>query len=192
MSRFREALQVLLGVHVIYALSPQAKGKVERPFRWLQDRIVRTCVYEHLSTLEGARALQAEDRRCDIHQVHSTSGRVPNIRFERARAAGNTLFREFDTPQPYTSSQDVFCLREQRMVDGYRRISLFKHTIEVPIVPLRESVDVRLVPDETAQAMRIRIWWNDTLVHTCAPVEGLSRLSVTATGVPFSTLANSR
>jgi len=40
----------LLGVNVVYALSPQAKGKVERPYRWLQDRIVRTCVYENLST----------------------------------------------------------------------------------------------------------------------------------------------
>jgi transposase len=32
----------LLKVGVTYALSPQAKGKIERPFRWLQDRIVRT------------------------------------------------------------------------------------------------------------------------------------------------------
>ena len=49
----------LLNVDVAHALSPQAKGKVkvERPYRWLQDRIVRTCVYangifdEKLSTL---------------------------------------------------------------------------------------------------------------------------------------------
>jgi hypothetical protein len=27
----------ILGVDVTYALSPQAKGKVERPYRWLQD-----------------------------------------------------------------------------------------------------------------------------------------------------------
>jgi hypothetical protein len=32
----------VIGVEVIYALSPQAKGKTERPYRWLQDRIVRT------------------------------------------------------------------------------------------------------------------------------------------------------
>jgi hypothetical protein len=32
----------LLKVDVTYALSPQAKGKIERPYRWLQDRIVRT------------------------------------------------------------------------------------------------------------------------------------------------------
>ena len=31
------------GMEVIHALSPKAKGKVERPYRWLQDRIVRKC-----------------------------------------------------------------------------------------------------------------------------------------------------
>ena len=31
-----------LEVDVIYAISPQAKGKFKRPYRWLQDRIVRT------------------------------------------------------------------------------------------------------------------------------------------------------
>jgi len=159
----------LLDVDVAYALSPQAKGKVERPFRWLQDRIVRTCVYENLSTIQDARsALQDEVRRYNIHQVHSTTGQIPNIRFEHARAAGNSLFRKFTVPQPYTSPQDVFCLREQRMVNGYRRISLFNHVIDVPNVPLREYVDVHLVPDATAQAMNIRIWWTDTLVHTLA------------------------
>ena len=29
----------LLGVDVSYALSPQAKGKIKEPYRWLQDRI---------------------------------------------------------------------------------------------------------------------------------------------------------
>src|SRR3989304_2171676 len=33
-------------VKIIYALSPQAKGKVERPYGWLQDRVIRTCVRE--------------------------------------------------------------------------------------------------------------------------------------------------
>jgi hypothetical protein len=33
-------------VKVTYALSPQAKGKIERPYGWLQDRLIRTCVRE--------------------------------------------------------------------------------------------------------------------------------------------------
>lgn len=52
------------------------------------------------------------------------------------------------------------------MVNGYRRISLFKHVIEVPNVPLREDVDVHLVPDEGKQLMNIRIWWNRKVIHS--------------------------
>ena len=172
-TQWRKMMRVL-GVDVTYALSPQAKGKIERPYRWLQDRIVRTCVYDNLSTLENARAaLQAEVRRYNIHQVHSTTGEIPNVRFERARATGNSLFRKFTIPQPYTSSQDVFCLRQQRLVNGYRRISLHKHIIEVPNVPLREYVDVHLVPDETRQVMHIRIWYNDNLFPSLSlPLKG--------------------
>jgi hypothetical protein len=54
-------LMQLLGVEVIHALSPQAKGKVERPYGWLQDRIVRTCALENLSTMEEARAVLREE-----------------------------------------------------------------------------------------------------------------------------------
>lgn len=35
-------------VKIIYALSPRAKGKIERPYGWLQYRIIRTCVRETL------------------------------------------------------------------------------------------------------------------------------------------------
>ncbi len=157
----------LLGVNVVYALSPQAKGKVERPYRWLQDRIVRTCVYENLSTIEEVRSvLKAEVERYNNHQVHSTTGEIPNIRFARARNEGNSLFRKFSLPEPYTSPLDVFCLRTSRMVNGYRRISLFNHTIEVPNVPLREDVEIHLTPDEPEQLMHIRVWWNNKMVHS--------------------------
>lgn len=164
----------LLGVDVSYALSPQAKGKVERPYRWLQDRIVRTCIYENLSTKEETRAaLRAELQRYNNEQVHSTTGEIPNIRFERARKEGNSLFRKFVIPTPYASPQDVFCLREQRMVNGYRRISLFNHTIEVPRVPLRVYVDVHMVPDAASQLMHIRIWYDRAMVHSLSlPLDG--------------------
>jgi len=44
-------------IKVIYALSPQAKGKIERPYRWLQDRIVRTCARENVTTIERTREI---------------------------------------------------------------------------------------------------------------------------------------
>jgi hypothetical protein len=166
----------LLGVDVSYALSPQAKGKVERPYRWLQDRIVRTCVYEKLSQKDEVRSvLKAELDRYNNHQVHSTTGEIPQFRFEKARISGNSLFRKLTLPPPYTSPKDVFCIREQRRVNRYRRISLFKHVIEVPNVPLQKLVDIHLVPDEVKYLMDIRIWWNKKMVHSVSlPLQGFS------------------
>lgn len=164
--QWRRMMRVL-GVDVSYALSPQAKGKVERPYRWLQDRIVRTCALDNLSAFEDVRAVLAEEvSRYNNHQVHSTTGEIPRIRFQRAIAAGNSLFRPFSVPKPYTSPKDVFCLRETRVVNGYRRISLFKHDIEVPNAPLREEVDIHLIPDSSKQVMEIRIWSNNAMLHS--------------------------
>jgi hypothetical protein len=163
-----------LSVKVTHALSPQAKGKIERPYRWLQDRIVRTCIYEKLSTIEEARkALKDEVNRYNNHQVHSTTKEIPAIRFRKAQQAGNSLFRKFSVPKPFSSPLDVFCLRETRTVNAYRRISLFNHTIEVPKVPLREEVDIHLIPDLPREIMHIRIWWNNQLVHNLdLPIRG--------------------
>lgn len=58
--QWRQVMRIL-GVDVIHALSPQAKGKVERPYRWLQDRIVRTCAIEKLTTIEEVRAVLKEE-----------------------------------------------------------------------------------------------------------------------------------
>jgi len=166
--QWRQVMRIL-GVDVAFALSPQAKGKIERPYRWLQDRIVRTCALERFTTIEEARSiLKQEVSRYNNHQVHSTTGETPSARFEAARKQGNSLFRPFVLPKPYTSPKDVFCLREKRMVNGYRKISLFNHEIAVPNVPLREEVEIHLVPDPHRNALDIRIWWNERLVHTVA------------------------
>ena len=157
----------VLGIDVTYALSPQAKGKIERPYRWLQDRIVRTCAIEKLTAIEEVRAVLREELdRYNNHQVHSTTGEVPSIRFEKARKEGKSLFRPFALPKPYTSTKDVFCLREKRMVNGYRRISLFNHEIVAPNVPLREDVEVHLIPDIQREAFEVRIWWDNRLVQS--------------------------
>jgi transposase len=160
-------MMALLKVDVTYALSPQAKGKVERPYRWLQDRIVRTCALEQLSSLEEARTvLHEEVARYNNTQVHSTTGEIPRIRFDKARREGNSLFRPFTLPKPYTSNKDIFCLRGTRLVDGYRKISLFGQFIDVPYVPLREYVEVHLLPDLSREALEVRVWWQQKMVRS--------------------------
>lgn len=165
-TQWRQVMAVLK-VDVTYALSPQAKGKVERPYRWLQDRIVRTCALEKLSALEDVRAvLQEEVKRYNDHQVHSTTGEIPQVRFENARRTGNSLFRPFVLPKPYTSLKDVFCLHTTRIVNGYRKISFISQEIEVPHVPLRETVDLHIVPDLETHSLEVRIWWQKQMVRS--------------------------
>ena len=157
----------VLGVDVSYALSPQAKGKVERPYRWLQDRIVRTCAIEKLTAIDDVRAVLKEElNRYNNHQVHSTTGEIPSIRFEKAKREGHSLFRPFVLPKPYNSTKDVFCLREKRMVNGYRKISFFDHEIPVPNVPLREEVEIHLLPDTRRDALEVRIWHGNRMVQS--------------------------
>ncbi len=164
-TQWRQVLAVLK-VEVTYVLSPQAKGKVERPYRWLQDRIVRTCALEKLSNLEDVRSvLQEEVQRYNDHQVHSTTGEIPRVRFEQARRTGNSLFRPFVLPKPYTSLKDVFCLHTTRIVNGYRKISIISQEIEVPHVPLRETVDLHIIPDLEKHSLEVRIWWQKQMVR---------------------------
>jgi hypothetical protein len=167
-------MMAVLGVDVTFALSPQAKGKIERPYRWMQDRIVRTCALERIDNLEDARQVLIEEiDRYRHHQVHSTTKEIPALRFGRALREGNSLFRPFSIPKPYTSPDDVFCLRETRVTNGYGRISLFNHQIRIANVPLRSEVDVHLVPDSSKNVMHVRIWFEEALSHSVdLPLDG--------------------
>lgn len=151
-------------VKPIYALSPQARGKIERPYRWQQDRIVRTCAREGIKTIEEAeKVLEKEATRYNYHQVHSTTGEIPIIRFERAIKEKKSLFREFKVPSPYESVKDIFCLRVKRKVDAYHKVSISNLKFRVHKAPLRGEVELRIAPDEATDMADVRIWYKDTL-----------------------------
>lgn len=156
-----------LGGDVVYALSPQAKGKIERPYRWLQDRIVRTCALEKISDIADAReVLRYELDRYNNRQVHSTTKEIPIIRFRKAKEEGKTLFRPFSMPKPYTHINDIFCLREKRRTNGYRKISFYRQALQLPKVPPYEEVTIHLVPNKQTQTLELRIWWHDMFILT--------------------------
>jgi len=154
-----------LGIKIIYALSPQAKGKIERPYGWLQDRIVRICAREGIKDISDAReVLASELKRYNSHQVHSTTGEIPDIRFYRAIDDKRSLFREFTVPSPFISTKDIFALRDNRVVNAYRKISINKLELNVSGVPLRERVYLRIAPDKNKGLAEIRFWYNKKLV----------------------------
>ncbi|MBI5675334.1 MAG: hypothetical protein HZC48_05830 [Nitrospirae bacterium] len=112
-------------VKVTYALSPQAKGKIERPYGWLQDRLIRTCIRENVTDIQHAqKILNQELHRYNYRQVHSTTHEVPYFRFQKALTKNNSLFREFNILPPYQSTKDIFCLRTNRTIDSSLNNSL--------------------------------------------------------------------
>jgi len=156
-----------LRIKLIYALSAQAKGKIERPYGWLQDRLVRTCVREGVdNVVDGQKVLEAEADRYNYKQIHSTTGEVPYYRLKRLVDEGKSLFREFVLPAPYKSTKDVFALRDKRTVNAYRRISFNKLVINITGVPIRDEVTLRIVPNLISGMAEIRFWYKDELVGT--------------------------
>lgn len=154
-----------LTVKPIYALSPEAKGKIERPYQWLQDHLVRTCVrYSIVDIVKGQAVLDEEVYRYNAKRVHSATGEIPDIRFNRAIKEGKTLFRPFVIPDPYKSTKDVFALREQRRTNGYRKISLYGKSIEVPKASPYIDVDILLSPGGENETIEIRFWTKETFL----------------------------
>jgi hypothetical protein len=151
-------------VKVTYALSPQAKGKMERPYGWLQDRLIRTCVREDIKEIKHAqRVLNHELYRYNHQQVHSTTQEIPYLRFQKALKEKKSLFREFTIKPPYQSVKDIFCLRMDRTIDPYRRISINNLQLKVNHATPGKTVNLRLYPS-TNELSEIRFWCEGKLI----------------------------
>ena len=150
-------------MNVIYALSAQAKGKVERPYRWLQDRIVRRCAKLGIKEIDDAREILFDEMdRYNNRQVHSTTGEIPAIRFQRAINEGRNMFKPFQLSEPYQSTKDIFCLRDQRRVNGYHQISWQGKILNVKKdIPIGALIDLKSIPEDPTP--ELRLWHNNKL-----------------------------
>jgi len=151
-------------IKVTYALSPQAKGKIERPYGWLQDRLIRTCVRENVTTIKHAqRILNYEVHRYNCRQIHSTTLEIPSLRFQKALQQKRSLFREFDPQPPYQSVKDIFCLRIKRTIDAYRCVSFNTVTLKIKNGRPHELVELRIY-QLNSQLSEIRFWSRNKLL----------------------------
>jgi len=151
-------------VKVSYALSPQAKGKIERPYGWLQDHIVRTCVREDITDIkEGQKVLNREVYKYNHKRVHSTTREVPSVRFQKALESNQSLFREFEIPAPFKSVKDIFCLRTKRTADGYRKVSINNIVFKVNKTNPYDTLDIRIYP-LNSKVSELRFWNKHILV----------------------------
>jgi hypothetical protein len=152
------------GIKPLYALSPQAKGKIERPSRWLQDHLIRTCLREDITSISEANRLLAKEVH-DYHyrRVHSTTGEIPARRFQQALREQRSLFRPFTLPPPFQSAKDLFCFRVERTTTAYRRIALDTLPFSVRGVNPSQPVTLRIAPRDRHLA-EVRFWHEQRLV----------------------------
>ena len=153
-----------LKIQPIYALSPQAKGKVERPYGWIQDHLVRTCIRNNITRIsDGNRILADEMHAYNYKRIHSTTEQVPFYRFQRALREKQSLFREFKLVPPFRSFKDIFCFRIERTADAYRKVSLDNVVFKVNGANPHDHIVLKIYPLNKLIS-EIRFWKNDQLI----------------------------
>ena len=138
LSQFERAMKEL-GVVVIHAHSPQAKGRVERHFRTHQDRLVKELRLAGASTIEQANAVLDRYLRCH------------NRRFAREPAMPGDLHRPVPGQVDLTA---VLSIQTSRTLRNDRTVAhngqLFQITSEV----LAKQV---VVEERVSGSLRIRL-----------------------------------
>lgn len=128
-----------LGVEHIAAYSPQARGRSERVFHTLQDRLVKELALKEIDTVEAANLFL-----CDVY--------IPeyNARFAVAAAQEGTAFVAI----PGVDLAEILCVQEDRQVGNDNCVSFNRLKLQIPESPLRAHfvktrVKVRQYPDGT-------------------------------------------
>ena len=143
-----------LGIKLLKANSPNAKGKVERPFRYLQDRLCRRLAREMVKDINHAnQILQEEIEYHNSGKKHSTTGQLPVDRMNLSIQEGTSVIRSFDAKK--LNPKDIFCLYDIRSVDKFHRISYDGRKIQLPRVRMGQKVEIKLRIDDKWKYLRI-------------------------------------
>lgn len=143
-----------LQIQHILAQSPEAKGKVESKFKYLQARLVRRCTKEEVTTLDHAqRILNEEVKYYNEHREHMITKQTPKAKWELAEKEGRSLLRPL-LFQGDQSWKDIFCLEYEKKLDKYGRTKVKGHQIQLKSSPSK-SVLVRYIADTNKTELRI-------------------------------------
>jgi len=138
-----------LGITYIPANSPQAKGRVERLFKTLQDRLVSELRLANISSIEDANKFLSQF----IKQF--------NLKFSRPPKNSQSAWR----PLPHNLNLDsILCLKETRTVKSDNTISLHGTTLQIPPNPNIKSFAKAKVHTHQLINGQINIFYHDQLI----------------------------
>ena len=126
-----------LGVEHIGAYSPQARGRSERAFLTLQDRLVKELSLAEITSIEPANAF--------LREVYLPAY---NARFAVPQAQPGSAF----TPIPGVDLGEILCVQEERQVMNDNCVSYRTLKLQIPPSPMRAHfvkarVKVHVYPD---------------------------------------------
>ena len=125
LSQFKRALHEL-GIECIHATpyQPQGKGKIERIFRFMQDRLAHEMETAGVRTIHEANKYLKKWVEWYNHcHVHSVTKQIPNERYMMSDS-----FRE--VPKS-TKLEEIFCLKYERVVKADNTIQLDGRTYQI-------------------------------------------------------------
>lgn len=124
-TQFKRALKEL-GIQCIHATpyQPQGKGKIERIFRFMQDRLVQEMITEKVQDIHQAnKYLRKWVKWYNRFHLHSTTKMIPEKRFQK-----NNAFRRL----PKTLDlKEIFCLKQTREVKADHTFQLKGQTWQI-------------------------------------------------------------
>jgi len=128
-----------LGIEHIPAYSPEARGRSERVFRTLQDRLPKELALAGIASIEGANRFLATTFIADY-----------NTRFAVAPEQPGSAF----VPVARAQWRDVLCVQEERVVGNDNTVRFEGRVLQIPPSPLRPhfvraKVRVHHYPDGT-------------------------------------------
>ena len=126
-----------LGVEHIAAYSPQARGRSERLFQTLQDRVPKELALAGITTMDAANAW-LRDTYIPVH----------NARFAGKAEQQGSAF----VAVPELDLTEILCVQEERVVGNDNCVSFLNRKLQIPQSPLRAhfvraTVKVHQYPD---------------------------------------------
>ena len=137
-TQFERALREL-GVRVIHAYSPQAKGRVERSFRTFQDRLIKEMRLEGIATLKAANSfvdsyLRPHNKRFRVNAMSPVDVHQPALSIPELNA--------------------ILCIKKERVVRNDATVAF-------------EGQFYQILEPVQAKKVTIERWPNDSLHIRC-------------------------
>jgi hypothetical protein len=145
-----------LDIHLIGARSPQAKGRIERLFRTLQDRLVKELRRAGADTLDEANVV-----------LRKYLPRF-NRRFTKPPAQSGSAYRP---PLSRAEANARICFTYWRTVTNDHTISLFGHDLNLPDIPVRLNLAGRRIQLRHRLDGRLAVVYKQQVLGLLQPVQ---------------------